>query len=109
MTEVFVLIIYRYPSICFFMIKIKKCPRCLSLLGDNTRTKIIKQLKKNPSKVSDIEDNFSLTQPTISYHLKILKKLGMVLSKKKGREIYYFLNKKYPCKRCFLFKLPLKT
>lgn len=91
------------------MPKRKKCPNCLSLLGDNTRAKIIHQLRKNPSTVSKIEANFSLTQPTISYHLKILKKLGMILNKKKGRKIYYFLNRKYPCKKCFLFRLPFKT
>lgn len=91
------------------MTKIKKCPDCLTLLGENTRNKIIQQLRKKPSRVSDIEANFSLTQPTISYHLKALKKLGMVLCKKQGREIYYFLNRKYPCKKCFLFKLPFKT
>ncbi len=91
------------------MTKIKKCPNCLSLLGENTRTKIIQQLRKRPSRVSEIEANFSLTQPTISYHLKVLKKLGMLLNKKKGREIYYFLNKKYPCKKCNIFELPLKT
>ena len=91
------------------MEKIKKCPDCLGLLGDNTRTKIIQRLRNRPSTVSEIEANFSFTQPTISYHLKVLKKLGMVLNKKKGRQIYYFLNKKYPCKRCFLFKLPFKT
>lgn len=86
----------------------KKCPNCLNLLGDGTRTRIIQQLKKEPNKVSEIEANFSLTQPTISYHLKVLKELGMVQSKKKGREIYYYLNKKYPCKKCFIFKIPFK-
>ncbi|MDD2697041.1 MAG: metalloregulator ArsR/SmtB family transcription factor [Candidatus Pacebacteria bacterium] len=91
------------------MKKTKKCTNCLTLLGDNTRTKIIKQLKKKPSRVSDIEANFSLTQPTISYHLNILKKLGMVQSKKQGREVYYHLNEKYPCKKCDIFNLPFKT
>ena len=91
------------------MKKLKKCPNCLGLLGDNTRTKIIRHLKKKPGRVSDIEADFVLTQPTISYHLKTLKKLGMVLSKKKGREVYYFLNRKYPCKKCNLFNLPFKT
>ena len=91
------------------MAKIKKCPHCLALLGDNTRAKIIQQLKKKPSTVSQIGVNFVLTQPTISYHLKTLKKVGMVLSKKAGREIYYFLNEGYPCKNCYLFKIPFKS
>ena len=91
------------------MPKTKKCPACLTLIGDNTRTKIIKQLRKKPSRVSEIGANFFLTQPTISYHLKALKRIGMILNKKRGREIYYFLNRNYPCKKCLLFKLPLKV
>lgn len=91
------------------MAKIKKCPYCLALLGNKTRAKIIQQLKKKPSTVSEIGENFSLTQPTISYHLKVLKNIGMVLSKRKGREIRYSLNERYPCKNCYLFKIPFKS
>lgn len=87
----------------------KICPQCLRLIGEETRAKIIKYLKKKPTKAGKIGANFSLTQPTISHHLRILEKGGMLQSKQKGREIYYFLNKKYPCKKCLLFKLPLKV
>lgn len=89
--------------------KRKKCPQCFCLIGTKTRTKIIEELKKGPQKVSSIEKKFSLSQPTISYHLKVLEKEGIVLSKKRGREVYYSLNKKYPCKECLLFKMPLKV
>lgn len=91
------------------MAKKKRCPQCLRLIGEETRAKIIQQLRKKPNNVSNIEANFSLTQPTISYHLRVLEGAGVLLSKKQGREIYYFLNKKYPCKNCLLFKIPLKT
>jgi len=90
------------------MEKKKNCPGCLRLIGEGTRAKIIQQLRKKPKKVGKIEANFSLTQPTISYHLKVLKNKGLVFSKKQGREIYYFLNKKYPCKNCFILKIPFK-
>ena len=90
------------------MKKKKSCPKCLHLLGENTRAKIIQQLRKKPKNVSKILANFTLTQPTISHHLKLLERMGIVFSKKQGREIYYYLNKKYPCKKCFLFKIPLK-
>jgi ArsR family transcriptional regulator len=90
------------------MLKKKNCPKCLSLISEGTRAKIIQKLKKAPNKVGKIVEYFSLTQPTISYHLKVLEKMGVVFSKKQGREIYYFLNKKYPCKKCSLFKLPFK-
>ena len=84
----------------------KSCPDCLKIISDNTRSKIIQQLKKGPNKAGKIEGYFCLTQPTISYHLKTLEKLGVVFSKKWGREIYYFLNKKYPCKKCLILKMP---
>lgn len=90
------------------MMKKKSCSPCFSLIGGGTRIKIIQQLRKNPQNVSEISANFSLTQPTISYHLKLLEKRGAVCSKKRGREIYYFLNKRYPCKKCSLFEIPLK-
>ncbi len=91
------------------MPKKKTCPKCLHLIGDGTRVKILKQLRKKPNNVSKIWASFSLTQPTISHHLKVLEKMKIVFSRKKGREIYYFLNKKYPCKKCFLFKIPFKV
>jgi len=90
------------------MVKRKTCPECFSLISVSTRAKIIQQLKRKPSKVSKIKSHFSLTQPTISHHLRILEKMGIVFSRKKGREIYYYLNKKYPCKKCSLLKLPFK-
>lgn len=88
--------------------KKKVCPKCFNLVGDETRMQIIKYLKEKPRKVKDINQYFSLTQPTISHHLKVLKNMGIVFSKKKGRETYYFLNEKYPCKKCFIFNIPFK-
>ena len=90
------------------MAKKKFCPACLSLIGVGARMKIIRYLRKKSNNVKKIGRHFSLTQPTISHHLKVLKKMGMVKNKKEGREIRYFLNKKYPCKRCHLFKIPFK-
>lgn len=87
----------------------KICPECFDLIGDETRMQIIQCLKEKPRRVKDISKYFSLTQPTISHHLKALKKEGIVLSQKKGRENYYFLNKNYPCKKCFIFNIPFKT
>lgn len=87
----------------------KICPECLRLIGEGARVKIIQQLKKGPHNVSKITSCFSLTQPTISHHLRALENIGMIFSRKKGREIYYYLNRKYPCRKCLLFKLPFKT
>ncbi|MFC1789769.1 ArsR/SmtB family transcription factor [Patescibacteria group bacterium] len=91
------------------MKKRKTCPRCFHSISEGTRMRIIKQLKNGPDNVNNIAAHFDLTQPTISYHLKFLEKTGMVSSKKSGRENFYYLNEKYPCKKCNLFKLPFKT
>lgn len=87
----------------------KVCPSCLGLIGEDTRVKIINKLKKEPLNVSKIAEFFCLTQPTITHHLKCLEKIGILRSKKIGREIFYSLNKKYPCKKCGIFELPFKT
>ncbi|HOK35334.1 MAG TPA: metalloregulator ArsR/SmtB family transcription factor [Candidatus Pacearchaeota archaeon] len=89
--------------------KEKHCSQCFNSIGERTRMKIIQYLKEKPRKVKEICQYFSLTQPTISHHLKILKNEGIVLNQKKGRENYYFLNKKYPCKKCSIFNIPFKV
>jgi ArsR family transcriptional regulator, arsenate/arsenite/antimonite-responsive transcriptional repressor len=78
-------------------------------MGEGTRVKIISQLKKESKNASKIAECFSLTQPTISHHLKALEKMGILCSKKIGREKFYSLNKKYPCKKCGIFELPFKS
>jgi len=89
--------------------KKKICPDCLQLIGDSTRSKILKQLKGKDKNAKDIEKCLTLTQPTISYHLNVLRKLGILTAKKKGRETCYCINKKYPCKDCNILKIPFKT
>ncbi|MFH1401453.1 MAG: metalloregulator ArsR/SmtB family transcription factor [Parcubacteria group bacterium] len=91
------------------MEKKKICTCCLRLIGDSTRVKIIRNLKKGSHNASKIAECFCLTQPTISHHLRALEKMGMISSKKIGRKIYYSLNKKYPCKNCQIFKIPFKS
>ncbi|MFH1671550.1 MAG: metalloregulator ArsR/SmtB family transcription factor [Candidatus Portnoybacteria bacterium] len=83
----------------------KTCPLCFHLLSEKTRAKIIKYLKKGAERVGKIQAKFALTQPTITHHLRVLEKGGMIVSKKQGREVYYSWNKKYPCKECTVFKM----
>jgi len=87
--------------------KIKSCPHCFRILSDKNRSKIVSYLKKErKANVTKINSLFRLSQPTISHHLKILKRFGILKSKKIGKEIYYFLNKNYSCPQCKIFKLP---
>ena len=63
-------------------------------LSDKTRRKIISLLKIKDLSAGEISDNFSLSKPTISHHLAILKESGIVDSIKEKNNIIYSLNDK---------------
>lgn len=64
-------------------------------LADPTRIRILHQLARagEPVCVCDITDHFSLGQPTISHHLKILRDARFVLSERRGTYAYYTVNR----------------
>lgn len=69
-----------------------KCALFFKALSDETRRKIIELLKKQEMCVSEIVDNFSMAQPSITHHLSILKNAGLVNCKKVGKQVYYFVD-----------------
>jgi DNA-binding transcriptional ArsR family regulator len=60
-------------------------------IGHPVRMRILELLtrQEDPVCVCDIETQFALTQPTISHHLRVLRKAGLVDSERKGTWIYY--------------------
>ncbi len=75
------------------------CDECLDLmraLGDKTRQEIImvftceKELCAN-----DIANRFTLSRPTISHHLNLMKRAKILNTHKEGKEIYFSINKEY--------------
>jgi len=68
------------------------CALIFQALSDQTRQKILKLLSKRKMCVSEICKNFEITQPSISHHLDILKKAGLVVYHKKGKEVFYQAN-----------------
>ena len=50
----------------------------LAALADPTRRAIIARLANGEATVSQLVERFDLTQPTISSHLKVLEKAGLV-------------------------------
>lgn len=64
-------------------------------LSDVHRIKIIELLLEREMNVSGLCKNFSLKQPTVSHHISVLKKGGMLHARKSGKETYYSVNKKY--------------
>ncbi|KAA3632681.1 MAG: ArsR family transcriptional regulator [Calditrichaeota bacterium] len=70
-----------------------QCCQIFHALGDKTRLKILELLKEKEICVTDICTHFDMTQPSISHHLDILKRAGLVSSEKRGREVYYTFKK----------------
>ncbi|MGB4660650.1 MAG: metalloregulator ArsR/SmtB family transcription factor [Mobilitalea sp.] len=62
-------------------------------LGDETRLKIVEMLSCGELCACDILEPFHITQPTLSYHMKILTDCGLIRNRKEGSWIKYSLNK----------------
>jgi ArsR family transcriptional regulator len=62
-------------------------------LSDPTRVRILNILIRNPECCAcDVQTNFELSQPTISHHLSVLKKAGLVDCEVRGRWCFYSAN-----------------
>lgn len=59
------------------------------------RMRILEILSRqsDPMCVCHIESRFTLSQPTISHHLRLLRKAGLVNSERRGTWIYYSVRK----------------
>ena len=64
----------------------------LKALSDPNRRKILDLLKKGPLSAGEIGEHFEMTGATLSHHLSILKKAGLVDDTKKGTFVYYEIN-----------------
>ncbi len=64
----------------------------IKALSDPTRRKILELLKKGPMSAGELGKEFDMTGATMSHHLSILKKAGLVQDQKKGTFIYYEIN-----------------
>lgn len=59
-------------------------------LADPTRVRMLNLLARNGELcVCDLQASFDLSQPTISHHLGILRKTGLVESETRGRWAFY--------------------
>ena len=57
-------------------------------IADPTRRNIMKLLSKGTLTLNGVADNFDVSRPAISKHIKILTQCGLVVMEKKGRERY---------------------
>ena len=78
----------------------EKIIKLFKALADEHRQRMLELLKEEELCVSDICNNFKMQQPSVSHHLGILKRAGLIDSRKEGKEVYYSLNR-YHMQDCF--------
>jgi ArsR family transcriptional regulator, arsenate/arsenite/antimonite-responsive transcriptional repressor len=77
--------------------------RTLQAISDPTRRRILQALRERGGCslgkdiglcACDVEQRVHLSQPTISHHMSVLKKVGLVEAKKQGQWVWYCRNEK---------------
>lgn len=61
-------------------------------LNDNTRREILELLRKKDLSAGEIVEKFKISGPSISHHLEILKRAGLIQCEKQGQYVIYTLN-----------------
>src|SRR5664279_292780 len=61
-------------------------------IADPTRRQIISLLTNEALTLNGVAENFSISRPAISKHIKILRECGLIIIRQEGRERY--------CKMC---------
>ena len=66
--------------------------RTFKALADPVRLRLLSLITSAGHEVCvcDLTSAFELTQPTISYHLKMLREAGLVDSERRGTWVYYW-------------------
>ncbi|MBO5031807.1 MAG: winged helix-turn-helix transcriptional regulator [Lachnospiraceae bacterium] len=60
-------------------------------VSDGSRLRILWLLCHCEECVSNISAAMDMSDPAVSHHLKLLKKSGLIISRREGKEVYYKL------------------
>jgi DNA-binding transcriptional ArsR family regulator len=59
----------------------------LHAISDSTRRRILDELYRGEKTVGELAEPFKISLPAISKHIKILKKVGLLSTRKEGRRV----------------------
>lgn len=71
----------------------KQLANLFKALGDENRIEILTLLRDQERCICTILEDMSISQSTLSHHMKILSEAGFVLSRKDGKWTHYSINK----------------
>ena len=61
-------------------------------IADPTRRDIINRIARQSMNLNTIAENFEISRPAVSKHIKILTECGLILIEQQGRERYCIAN-----------------
>lgn len=64
----------------------------LKALADDVRVEILEIIGLKELNVNEIAQKSSVSRPTVSHHLQILKRAALVSARKEGKETFYSVN-----------------
>jgi DNA-binding transcriptional ArsR family regulator len=65
---------------------------CFQALADPSRREILTMLSKEKQNINAIADNFNISRPAVSKHIKVLFSAGFITITEQGRERFCELN-----------------
>lgn len=68
--------------------------RITKAFSDKNRVEILKMLSQGEKNVSTVAESLNVEENLASHHLRVLYNLGLLKNTKKGRQVFYELNKK---------------
>lgn len=72
----------------------KNVSRVFTALGDEQRQRILLTFERGERlNVTQLAMASTLSRPTVSHHLKILREAGVLASHKEGKEVFYWIAK----------------
>ena len=80
------------PFIMDFQPSYKEFASIFKALSDETRLRVVDMLSCREMSAGDILSNFTLSQSTLSYHMKILIESGVVNARREGLWTKYSIN-----------------
>ncbi|HEY6895712.1 MAG TPA: metalloregulator ArsR/SmtB family transcription factor [Rhodocyclaceae bacterium] len=74
----------------------KNISKAFSALGDEQRQRILLTFSRGERlNVTQIAEASTLSRPTVSHHLKILRESGVLASRKEGKEVFFWIDKAF--------------
>ena len=72
----------------------KNISKVFAALGDEQRQRLLLAFEPGERlNVGQLVSISTLSRPTVSHHLKLLREAGVLASVKEGKEVYFWINK----------------